>query len=179
MRRFRTLICQGSLICLILCAAVSKSYAQGGQSGQAPFLSQDIGSPVEKGSLVDNGNGSFTLIGGGGDIGDTFDQGQFAFQFITGDFDFRVRVESLQPINRLTKAGLMLREGTFPLSRMAFNRVTPTGPTLGPSNNPLGANDTRFAYRTGLTNVNGFNGGQHEDGLGVPGYPSEIGRAHV
>ncbi|HEY2951232.1 MAG TPA: Ig-like domain-containing protein, partial [Verrucomicrobiae bacterium] len=122
------------------------------------------------GTATDNGGGSFTIVGAGNDIWDQVDECTFRYDEITGDFDVRVRVESLSPNARLSKAGLMIRESLAEDSRMVFERVTP--PNVPTSNGDNGANDVHFSYRTGLFNVNGDNGGQHEDGLGVPAYPN-------
>jgi hypothetical protein len=125
----------------------------------AQFTFDHIGSGAT-GSLTTNDlpTGSYTLIGGGDDIWDTSDNFDFAHYTQNGDFDVQVRVESLEFTATWTKAGLMAREQMTTTSRMLFNRVTPD----------TGANDTRFAYRTGP----GSSGGQHEDGSGNPGYPN-------
>ncbi|MFM1769644.1 MAG: hypothetical protein RJA22_2173, partial [Verrucomicrobiota bacterium] len=105
------------------------------------------------GSVTDNGGGSYTVVGGGEDIWDGRDQFTFSYTEVTGDFDVRVRVESLELGTAWTKAGIMARESLSEFSRMAFPRVTPDA----------GANDARYAYRTGLDNNAGMSGGQHED----------------
>src|SRR5260221_6107662 len=54
---------------------------------------------------------------------------------------------------------------------MLFMRVTP--PNVPAGNGGKGANDVVLAYRTGMHNVAGDNGGQHEDGIGAaPAYPN-------
>src|SRR5206468_4652435 len=53
--------------------------------------------------------GTYTLTGGGSDIGGTSDQFFFSYQQLTGDFDMRVRVLSLNPSDAWAKAGLMAR----------------------------------------------------------------------
>jgi hypothetical protein len=142
--------------------------------GQFPNV-MDIGGSLPAGSMTKNAQGSFTVLGGGTDIWDVSDQFFFAYSEANGDFDVKVRVESLTPYNRWSKAGLMVRESLAPESRMVFNRVTPTGPTVDGQSGGTGADDVRLAYRTGLTNVAGPNGGQHEDpaaGFRAPGYPN-------
>ena len=72
------------------------------------------------------------------------------------------------------KAGLMIRESLDPASRMAWVRVTPAAvPTLSGG---IGSNDVRFAYRTGVREVDRdgsvHNGGRNEEGSGTPGYPN-------
>ena len=105
------------------------------------------------GSVTNNGNGSYTIVGGGNDIWDQRDEFTYKYTEVTGDFDVQVRVESLTMAATWTKAGIMARETLSEFSRMAFPRVTPTN----------GANDVRFGYRTGLDASAGDSGGNHED----------------
>jgi hypothetical protein len=132
----------------------------------------DIGDPLLLGKTVARDPGDFTLFGGGNDVWDTSDQCHFAYVRRTSDFDVRVRVEYLEPVHRWSKAGLMVRESLAADSRMVFNRVTPIGQTRFPTALPFGQNDSRFAFRSGFNDGRGLNGGQHEDGVGQPGYPS-------
>jgi hypothetical protein len=126
--------------------------------GRAQFTFDHIGSG-DTGSLTPHGLGSYTLIGGGQDIWSAIDEFDYAHAAINGDFDVRVRVESLEPTARWTKAGVMARETLASNSRMAFSRVTPAQvPT--PSGGD-GAGDSCFAYRTG-TSSGAL--GEHEDG---------------
>jgi hypothetical protein len=123
--------------------------------GAAGTLTQDTQSP-----------GSYIVVGGGNDIWSAADEFTFHYFPQSGSFDFRVRVESLEPNAPKTKAGLMLRESVNGNSRMAYVRVTPTGPTF---NKSTGANDVRFQYRTGTTSAAQ---GEHEDpaaGFPAPG----------
>jgi hypothetical protein len=117
--------------------------------------------------------GFFNLTGGGFDIYDTWDSGAFAYQAVAGDFSVQVRVNSLEANAQWTKAGLMVRESLSESARMVFNRVTP--PLVLTSDGTPGANNTRFAYRTGLDETafeHGANGGRHEDGEGESAYPN-------
>ena len=131
-------------------------------AAQAQFTFNHIGGGAT-GSIItnDQASGSYTMEGGGNDIWDAADEFDYAHYTQTGNFDVKVRVESLEFTATWTKAGIMARETLNGDSRMAFNRVTPSA----------GANDTRYAYRTGLNNA-GSNGGQHEDGSGNPNYPN-------
>ncbi|NGO38758.1 hypothetical protein G4L39_05030 [Limisphaera ngatamarikiensis] len=54
------------------------------------------------------------------------DEGGFLCQPVTGDFDLRVRVNSLGFVNVATGAGLMLREDSAPGARSAGVMATPT-----------------------------------------------------
>jgi hypothetical protein len=132
---------------------------------QAQFTFSHVGGG-ETGSITPNAEaGSYTFIGGGNDIWSASDEFDFAHQTISGNFDVRVRVESLEFTATWTKAGLMMRDsvGTGNAlagnARMAFSRVTPSA----------GANDTRYGYRTGQA---AGTQGEHEDGSGQPGYPN-------
>src|SRR5262245_51306405 len=68
--------------------------------------------------------GSYTVTGGGNDIGGTNDEFTFhcfsnpALAGYPSVADFRVRVSSLEPDSAWTKAGLMMRESTNGNSRM-------------------------------------------------------------
>ena len=113
------------------------------------------------GTATDNGSGSVTIVGGGNDIWDTTDEFSFAYTPKLGDFDVVVRVASLSPNARWSKAGLMARETLSEDSRYVFTRVSPADVvTLNGGN---GANDIKFMYRTGAPDVAGENDGQHED----------------
>ncbi len=116
------------------------------------------------------GGEAYDISGGGNDTWDDFDELTYACHEFAGDFDVKVRVVSLQPTARWSKAGIMVRESLAEDSRMVFMRVTP--PNVPTGNGGNGANDVVLAYRTGNVNVNGDNGGQHEDGIGsTPAYP--------
>jgi len=124
------------------------------------------------GSATNTSASDFTIIGGGNDIWDNVDEFTYQYTEVTGDFDVRVRVESLDPSARWTKAGIMVRETLAEDSRMVFPRVTPLAvPTVNPAPpaaDAFGANDTRLAYRTGRHEPTGafaddHNGGRHED----------------
>lgn len=134
---------------------------------QAQFTTIQIGGGAT-GSIVTNGPASFTVIGGGNDIWGAGDAFTFHYFLLSGNFDMRTRIESLEPNAPSTKAGLMARETPATNSRMAYCRVTPVGPT---SNGQTGLNDVRFGYRTGTTSAAQ---GQHADpltGFPAPAYP--------
>src|SRR6187549_1310952 len=130
-------------------------------AASAQFTFDHIGTGATGSIITNAGNGSYTFDGGGDDVWSATDNFDFAHFTATGDFDLRVRVESLEFTANWTKAGIMARETLANNSRMAFNRVTPI---LG-----SGVNDSRFAYRTG-TSTPAM--GEHEDGTGAPGYPN-------
>src|SRR5262245_34425368 len=83
-------------------------------SSTAPLIFQSkIGGGAE-GSITKNGDGSFTVFGGGIDIWDASDAFTFHYLSTSGDFDVKVRVESFEPASRWAKAGLMARESLAP-----------------------------------------------------------------
>jgi regulation of enolase protein 1 (concanavalin A-like superfamily) len=73
------------------------------------FTGQDIGPVAAAGHSTFDG-ARFTVTGSGADIWNTADEFQFVSQALTGNFVLTVRVDSLQDVDRWTKAGLMVRE---------------------------------------------------------------------
>ena len=128
------------------------------QAGELDKFQNVGGNPA--GSVTDNGNGSYTLRGGGNDIWATRDEFGFAYTEVIGDFDVKVRAESVQTTATWPKFGVMARETLAEDSRYFFNRVSPGGTS------PCGAggvNDWRVMYRTGMRGINGESGGEHEE----------------
>lgn len=70
----------------------------------------DVGTPPLPGSTTMNGPGSFTVTGSGEYKNGSSDNFQFAYTNVSGDFDFRVRIESLTAPSQYSKVGLMARE---------------------------------------------------------------------
>lgn len=91
----------------------------------ASYLSQDIGSPLTGGSTKAV-PGGYDITAAGADIGGTADQLRFSSQARTGDFDVKVRVESLGLADAWSEAGLMARESSAANSRFAAAFATPT-----------------------------------------------------
>src|SRR5262249_5801389 len=91
----------------------------------AAYTSTDIGNPTPPGSTT-GATGGYNLVAGGSDIGGTNDHFQFSYQQRTGDFDLKVRLDSLGLSDPWAKAGLMVRESTAPGSRFAAVLATPT-----------------------------------------------------
>jgi len=90
-----------------------------------PFTPFNIGS-ASAGCSVTSAPGGFNMAGGGNDFGGTLDNGAFAYQLRTGDFDVRVRIESLDLADAWTEAGLMARESLQAGSRFAAVFATPS-----------------------------------------------------
>jgi regulation of enolase protein 1 (concanavalin A-like superfamily) len=89
------------------------------------FNPQSLGNPAPAGSVTPVPGGA-DVSGGGADIGGTSDQFQIGFQVVSGNFDFRARVQSLDFRDVWTKAGLMARESLAANSRFAAALATPT-----------------------------------------------------
>jgi len=99
-------------------------------NSQATFLAasyepQDIGSPTPAGGAIPV-PGGYNVSGGGANIGGTSDQCQFDYQLRSGDFDFRVRLDSLSLADAWSEAGLVAREDLTPGARSAGVLATPT-----------------------------------------------------
>jgi len=91
-----------------------------------PALSgADIGNPTPAGSTTEITPGKdYNIVAGGTDISGTADHFHFASRQVTGDFDVKVRVASLDQRDLFTKAGLMVREDLTAGSRNAMLSTT-------------------------------------------------------
>jgi hypothetical protein len=67
----------------------------------------ELGFPAD---AVGVGNDGFDLISGGVQFWSTYDEGTFAYEKLTGDFDKKVRVAFQDNTSAFAKAGLMARE---------------------------------------------------------------------
>ena len=99
-------------------------------NSQAAFLASvyapiTIGNATPAGGLVPSGNG-WNVTGGGGGLGGTADQCQLAYIQQYGDFDYRVRLDSLSLADAWSEAGLMVREDLTPGGRFASALATPS-----------------------------------------------------
>src|SRR5688500_8377048 len=120
-------------------------------------------------SLINNNpgvNSSYSLVGGGNELWGAQDEGLFGFYPTNGNFDVRVRVESLENVHRYAKTGLMVRESLSSTARMVSLFATPTGPTQLPPEEPVGENEVEFNFRRGTGD------GSNNINLGSPGYPN-------
>lgn len=137
-----------------------------------------VGSTTYNG--VSAGGESYTIVGGGYDIFDNQDEFTFRYTEVLGNFDVKVRIESLTANATHTKAGIMVRESLAEDSRMLFALAKP--PAVAACAGGTGGNVVRLGYRTGLhvSDVSGGgnrfndggNDGRHEDGVGTPQYPN-------
>jgi uncharacterized repeat protein (TIGR01451 family) len=91
------------------------------------FTALDVGGPTAAGSSFGCREGEIEVVAGGGDIWNNSDQGHLTLTPRNGDFDVRVRVESLlrTSADTITKAGLMIRETLEPGSRTLHALVNP------------------------------------------------------
>jgi hypothetical protein len=98
-------------LCLVVVAA---GLATASAWAQVPGLqNQDVGNPGVDPALAGSttfADGKYTIRGGGSDIWNTADGFHYAFIGVTGDFDYVVKVESLEGPDNWTKAELMARE---------------------------------------------------------------------
>ncbi len=100
------------------------------------YTSADIGGARTAGSttMVTAGK-AYDLATSGVDVWNSSDQFRFLYRTVTGDFDARVRLQSLSAADAWSKAGLMVRESLAPSARNLFAFATPS------------SNGARFSYR--------------------------------
>jgi fibronectin type 3 domain-containing protein/regulation of enolase protein 1 (concanavalin A-like superfamily) len=90
------------------------------------YAGDDVGRPTPAGSTTTVVDGkAYDDTAGGADIIGTADEFHFAHRQRAGDFDVRVRVQSLTAAHDWTKAGLMARESLSESSRNVFVMATP------------------------------------------------------
>lgn len=109
------------------------------------FKSADIGNPEFKGSTQFVKEG-VDIKAGGEDIWMNSDQFYFVSESVSGDFDFVVRLESLERSHLYTKAGLMVREDLTPGSR---NLMFLAFPGNDKRNNNRGGYEFQYRLETG------------------------------
>ncbi|MCX8157173.1 MAG: PA14 domain-containing protein [Verrucomicrobiae bacterium] len=154
-------------------AAVLTAWSASAQVAVVPFTLYHVGdNPV--GSVVSNAPNHITLYAGGNDIWDMRDDFTYLYLQVTGDFDIKIRVASMEVTARWPKAGIMARPSLDVSSKMVFSKATPSGQIVGNDGNPasncgqsVGVGDLSLMYRTWRAGEAG-NGGQHEDRI-VPG----------
>jgi regulation of enolase protein 1 (concanavalin A-like superfamily) len=100
----------GGVVRITLASIVASAFVTqaNGQSLPAGWAARDIGTPAVAGS-TEHSSGTFTLKGAG-DVAGTIDTFQFAYRQITGDATIQARVVSIERVQRLSKAGVMIRE---------------------------------------------------------------------
>jgi hypothetical protein len=90
------------------------------------YALQAVGNPSPAGNQVIAGNGLNISGGGAADVNSTTDQLQFSQQLRAGDFDYKVRLESLTLTDPWAQAGLLAREDLTLGSRSAGVFATPS-----------------------------------------------------
>jgi len=85
----------------------------------------DIGGPAIGGSVTTAGSG-YRISGGGTNMTGSSDQFTFAYQLVAGDFDNKVRLDSLTARDAYAMAGLMARETLDANSRFAASMASPS-----------------------------------------------------
>jgi len=91
-------------------------------TGTTVLLRQGI--PVGK-MTYDDANDTYTVHGAGNEIWDPSDQFHFAYHKLNRDGSVTARIDSVEPIDDWTVAGLMIRDTTAPDSAYAAILITP------------------------------------------------------
>jgi regulation of enolase protein 1 (concanavalin A-like superfamily) len=104
-------------------APVTFRVTDGSLSGE--WFSADVGATGAQGSFADGD--PIVVKGAGADIWDRTDAFHYAYQQVTGDWEFVGRVASVETVHRWTKAGLMLRESLDPGSKHVSLFTSPQG----------------------------------------------------
>lgn len=118
------------------------------------YALQAVGNPSPAGSQVIAGNGLNISGGGSSDLYGTTDQLQFSHQLHSGDFDYKVRLESLTLTDPWAQAGLVAREDLTAGARTAGVLATPsisgvffqTRPKIGGSKSSSGSFPVNYPY---------------------------------
>ncbi|HEV8541473.1 MAG TPA: hypothetical protein VGR78_03695, partial [Verrucomicrobiae bacterium] len=161
---------KAAALCAFSLLPISTLHAQG-----LPALTNaPIGSFLVRGQtgITNNDpgvNSSYSIVGGGNELWGPADKGIFGYFNMNGDFDVKVRVDSLQPVHTYAKTGLMVRESLSSQSRMVSLFATPTGPTQYPTNTtdtPTGEDQVEFNFRRATSD------GSNSILLGSPAYPN-------
>jgi hypothetical protein len=97
----------------LLTATLAAFAVQSATAAVPNLTNTDVGFPSLPGSMqvtTENGDKVYTIVGGGDDIWGSSDNFHFAYFPVTGNFDYVVRVRSLEGPDAWTKAELMARE---------------------------------------------------------------------
>jgi len=114
----------------------------------SPWATRDIGTTGVAGA-ADYVNGTFTIQGGGANIGGGADAFRFVHQPSSGDCSSTVRVTSVPNTGTNAKAGVMIRESSAAGAMEAGVWVTPTSGVIFTSRNGTGSS-TSVATASGL-----------------------------
>jgi hypothetical protein len=83
------------------------------------------GDPINPGDAVAAGAGAFDVIAGGSDIYNNADGFHFVYAPVNGDFDLKVRVQYILPVNNWSAAAVMVRDSLDADARQWHAKVTP------------------------------------------------------
>ena len=108
------------------------------------YVPVDIGAPLKPGSLA-SAAGGYNVNTYGSQIGGISDQFHFSYQERVGDFDIKVRLQSLSSSNVWAQAGLMARESLAADSRFASVLSTTLAPGSFFSTRPTKGGASAFA----------------------------------
>ncbi|MHB1038600.1 MAG: hypothetical protein ACYC35_29750 [Pirellulales bacterium] len=112
-------------LCLVPTVVIALA---GAGNVRAGLVGQDIGTPDDPhitGHTTESPEGTYTIIGGGSNLGDTADHFHYARQTWTGNFTAVARMTSQWNTNAWAKAGLMAREDLTAGSRNVHTAITP------------------------------------------------------
>jgi regulation of enolase protein 1 (concanavalin A-like superfamily) len=99
----------------------------------------DCGNPRRGGSATSIDDG-YEITAGGSDIWGARDECHFLYEEQDGDFDFRIRFESLSPTDLYTKAGIMARESIAEDARHVYCQILS-------NNNEINNNNGGYEYQ--------------------------------
>ena len=98
----------------------------GGRLLPSGWADTDVGSPGLPGSADHSSiSGTWSVAGGGSDIGNTSDQFHFGSEHLAGDGSIVARVTSVQNTDPWAKAGIMFRDSSNPSAVFADVMATP------------------------------------------------------
>jgi hypothetical protein len=117
------------------------------------FKGMDLGGPTEPGSFTDNGGGSWTITGGGGDIWGNSDQCYYYYAWASGsEWVATVKCTDLQGPDNWTKAEMMVRLSDPNLGPQANDGFIATMTTRAAGQNQIGP-QYRASRGTGAGNT--------------------------
>ena len=126
-----------------------------------------IGRPAYSSSFTEDPAGTYTIVAAGADIWNTADEFHFAYKELASNQTVTIiaKVESLEPVNKDSKAGIMIRDSLEPGARNAALLLTPD-PEKG------------LRYQTRVTTDGGTQRGDNDfDPNAMPPYWLKLERA--
>ncbi|MCI0748061.1 MAG: lamin tail domain-containing protein, partial [Verrucomicrobia subdivision 3 bacterium] len=108
------------VLVMLVCATGASSVG-----AAEPSTLVNIGNPLPAGTVTAVATG-FDLTAGGADIGGTRDSFAFYYETVSGDFDVRVRVETVTLSDAFAKAGLVVRDTFGASNRFSAALATPS-----------------------------------------------------